>query len=274
MRRWHQLFLYLVVNTLIACVPVKRSNNIVFDPVNKLTLNVFAPEKQDQQYPVLVFIHGGNWLTGEKETYNFFGKGMAGNGIVTAIIDYRLSPATDYKGMAKDAATAVNWIKENIKGYGGDTSKIFVSGHSAGGHLAALIMTDSSYFQNLKITNPVKGSILIDPFGLDMESYLLNSTNKKDKIYLPIFSTDTNEWKKASPINYLNAKQRPFLVYIGSNTYAAIKTDVNNFMKKIKYLRPETKLIEVEGKRHAGMILQFYKTNNKRYREIIEFMKQ
>ena len=81
---------------------------------------------------------------------------MARKGIITVIIDYRLSPSIAYKGMTTDVAMAIQWVQENIGSYGGNNNKVFVSGHSAGGHLAALIATDNQYFDSLGKSIPFK----------------------------------------------------------------------------------------------------------------------
>jgi pimeloyl-ACP methyl ester carboxylesterase len=93
---------------------------------------------------------------------------MARKGVLTVIIEYPLSPEAQYQQMATASAKAVQWVKENIKGFGGDPDRIFVSGHSAGGHLAALISIRPEYFDSLSLPNPIKGLILIDAAGLDM----------------------------------------------------------------------------------------------------------
>ena len=79
---------------------VTKSKNIIYDPENKLALTIFSPKNKTEPKEIFVFIYGGNWKKGNKSLYNFFGKRMAGKGIVTVIIDYRLSPITDYRGMA------------------------------------------------------------------------------------------------------------------------------------------------------------------------------
>ena len=269
------IFLSAFILLLYSCAfqPITKSKNIIYSTENKLALNIFSPKNITTPHDVFVFIHGGNWRTGHKSLYNFFGKRMARKGIVTVIIDYRLSPLTDYQGMAMDAAKAIKWTKENISSYGGDPDKLFVSGHSAGGHLAALISTDNHYFDELKIKNPLKGTILIDAFGLDMYSYLNSSENKWNKIYVPIFTADPENWKAGSPIYHLNNKMPEFLLFTGSKTYPWIIRGSNDFLFALQKYQPETQLISVKGRRHVGMIFSFFNPHKKAYGEIIEFIK-
>ena len=119
-------------------------------------LNVFAPRKHAVLKDVFVFIYGGTWNSGKKSLYSFLGNRMARKDVVTVVIDYPKSPQANYDEMATDAAKAIKWVKENITRYGGNPDKIFVSGHSAGGHLAALISVRDDYFKKFGIPNPIK----------------------------------------------------------------------------------------------------------------------
>lgn len=250
-----------------------RHKGLIFDQEHKLALDVYSPKKIKHKKHVLVFIHGGNWRSGKKKTYKFFGKGFARKGVVTIVMDYRWSTVTDFRGMSQDGARAIKWVQENISKYGGDSSRIFIAGHSSGGHLGALLATDESYLKKEGIKNPIKGVVLIDAFGLDMYSYLKNSQNVEDSIYFPAFTIDEVLWKKGSPIYFLDKHSPPFLTYVGERTYPAIKKYSNTFVAALKPLQPEAKLLLIKGKKHVPMIAQFYNPSNKRYDEILNFMR-
>lgn len=257
---------------------IARSKNIEYfpgDPSKQIPsqeLNIFSPKRKSTARNVLIFIHGGSWNSGKKSLYNFFGTRMARKGITTVIIDYPLSPKATYKEMALVSAASVKWVKENIAAYGGDPARIFISGHSAGGHLAALVSLDDEYFDSLHIANPIIGTILIDAAGLDMYTYLKQEGFEGDNTYLQTFTTDPVVWKKASPVYYLKKPMPAFLVYQGGKTYPSIKQSNELFMSKLLPLAPATKYQILKGKKHVAMITQFFKTWNPRYKEIIDFM--
>ncbi len=211
-------------------------------------------------------------LPGTKSLYHFFGKGMARKGIVTVIIDYRLSQLTTYEGMANDGAKAIKWVKQNISIYDGDTGKIFISGHSAGGHLASLISTDNRYFDSINISNPIKGTILIDAFGMDIYDYLKTSKDPNDTIFIPAFTSDPETWKMASSINYLRKEMPEFLLLLGGSTKTKIIKDNQIFLDALKKFQPDARMIVEKGKKHVGMITQFLNPFSKSYSEIIVFM--
>ena len=213
---------------------VRKTANLTYQPATsqfpEQQLDVYAPRKVKSPRPVLVFIHGGNWNSGKKSQYWPMGRNFARKGIVTVIIDYPLSPAANYDDMAKASAKAVQWTVENIGKYGGDTSRLYLSGHSAGGHLAALIGLDDKYFATLSMKNPTAGLVLIDAAGLDMYNYLLEKKYDADNTYIKTFTNDPTIWKKASPRYYLKESMPPMLIYRGGETYESIEKSTEAFM--------------------------------------------
>lgn len=262
-----------IVFTCLSCAPPAiRKKNITFDTQHKLQLDVYTPEKVESPRPVFVFIHGGRWKSGKKSQYKFLGRRLASKGIVAVIPDYRLSPRTEYRGATTDVAMALKWTKENIATYGGDDNKIYIAGHSAGGHLAALVSVDNSYFDSLHTTNPISGTILIDAFGLDMYSFLSNETFKKNRTYYAMFGRDPEKWKDGSPAFHLNGDMKPFLIFVGTKSYPVIYESNKLFLEELKKYLPESQPLVEMKKKHIPMILQFYNSDNRGYNDIIRFM--
>jgi acetyl esterase/lipase len=259
---------------------ISKNKNIVYkpaDPTNKtdeLQLNIFNSKEQNASKDVFVFLHGGGWSKGKKSTYTFLGKRIAKKGAVAVIVDYPLSPKADYSDMAFASAEAVKWIKENISNYGGNPEKIFISGHSAGGHLAALISVQDKYFDSVGIKNPVKGVILIDAAGLDMNQYLTEQEKKGKKHYLGAFTTDHNKWIDASPVYHVHKGVPPMLIYAGEKTYPNIKSSNEKFVSELTKNNVQLMYKVLKGKHHIPMIFQLYNTHNSMYKEIITFMKE
>lgn len=259
--------------------PIKRFKNITYleaNPALKIAgqqLNVFAPRKSDSLKEVLVFIYGGSWNSGSKSLYSFFGSRMARKGVVTVIIDYPLSPKATYKEMAVASAKAVIWVKNNIRAYGGDPAKVFISGHSAGGHLATLIAIKEEYFNALGVKNPVKGVILIDAAGLDMYGYLQEEKFPAGHTYLQTFTPDPANWKDASPLYHLHQNMPPLLIYRGENTYPSIQKSTEKFVTALKNYVPAPDYHILKGKKHIPMMTQFINPWNPLYQEIITFMR-
>lgn len=240
---------------------------------DEMKLDIYSPRHPEGKKDVFIFIHGGGWSHGKKSLYKFFGKRMARKDVVGVIIDYPLSPKANYNDMAVASAKAVKWVKENIGKYGGDPERIFISGHSAGGHLAALITVKEKYFDSLGIKNPVKGVVLIDAAGLDMNKYLTDQEAAGGDHYLDAFTKDHNTWIDASPIYHLHKGIPPMLIYTGGKTYPNIKESNVRFVAELAKYATTMDYKVVKGKHHIPMIFQFYNARNPLYDEILKFMK-
>ncbi len=261
---------------LLSGCAVKRTSDLVYQEatrqIQEQKLDVYAPRKATSARPVLVFIHGGNWNSGQKSTYRLLGRNFARKGIVTVVVDYPLSPAATYDEMAQASARAVQWTLKNIGTYGGDTSKLFVSGHSAGGHLAALIAVDDRYLGALSLNSPLAGVILIDAAGLDMYSYLMEQKYSADNTYIKTFTNKPATWKQASPRYYLDKALPPMLIYRGGETYPSIEKSTEAFMGDYRkhVTNPHYRILK--GKKHIPMVTQFFFPWNSLYPELVRFM--
>ncbi|WP_375577931.1 alpha/beta hydrolase [Marivirga tractuosa] len=269
--------LFTLIITLSSCKVSKTTDITYMDEgfskdLPEKHLNIFSPKNSETLKPVFIFIHGGSWNSGKKETYNFLGKRLARKEMVAVIIDYPLSPEYIISDMTKATAQSVKWVKENIEEYGGDPDQIYVSGHSAGGHLAALLSTKDEYFEALDIKNPIKGAILIDAAGLDMYTFLKNKNYPAGTSYLKTFTNDSQVWKKHSPIYYIDEKDPPLLIMMGGKTLDGILSSTERFLEEYSKIVPEPDYHLQKGKRHIPMILQFFNSHNKTYDWIETFI--
>jgi acetyl esterase/lipase len=107
-------------------------------------LDLYVP-KDAKGAPVLVWFHGGGLKGGDKTSGAAVGRRFAAEGILVASVNYRLSPQATYPAYNEDAAAAVAWARAHAAEHGGDPARLFVSGHSAGGYLSAIVASDPSY---------------------------------------------------------------------------------------------------------------------------------
>jgi Esterase/lipase len=108
----------------------------------RCVLDVYYPENS-KGFPTVVWFHGGGITGGEK----FIPQELKEKGIAVVAVNYRLSPKAKAPAYIDDAAAAIAWTFKHITEYGGDPGKIFVSGHSAGGYLVAMVGLDRSWLQ-------------------------------------------------------------------------------------------------------------------------------
>jgi acetyl esterase/lipase len=147
--------------------------------------------------PTLVYIHGGYWQMNDKEPYAFLGEGLLPAGFNLAVIEYTLAPAVRLDEIVREVRGAVAWAIDHAKEHGGDPARVFVSGHSAGGHLTAMAMTDTR----------VAGGVAISGI-YDLEPIRLNYLN--DKLGLDAAEADRN-----SPLRHLPSSAAPLVVTVG-----------------------------------------------------------
>jgi len=265
----------LLFQTISAFAQLKIVKNIAYTNMAQTqnTLNVFYKNDGIKNKPVLIFIHGGSWSSGKKETYWWLGRNFARKGIVTVVINYPLAPNVQYGKMADDCALAVKWVHEYIADYTGSAEKIFAMGHSAGAHLAELINADTQYFKHAGIKNPLRGIILNDAFGLDMEEYLISA--KRDHYYDDFLRTFTNQsatWKLGSPLNYVENIKNPHLIFYGGKTYGAIKVQSLRLYETLVKNHIAVDIKEIKNKKHVPMISQMIFGRNALYQDIVQFI--
>lgn len=256
---------------LMSCQSIKHKDIVYAKSAHQkdLKLNIFIPKKSvKKKLPVLLFVHGGNWNSGNKDQYGFFGRNFAKKNVITVIPAYTLSPKADVDQMTAEIAQAIKWVQKDSSTYYADTKNIFVTGHSAGGQLVANAVLNPKFGISEK---SIAGIILNDAAGLDMKDYLEKypPTDKND--YLATWSIDPENWNQASPINFINQNSPPFLIYVGSKTYPSIITANERFLKKLHEFQPNVTPVVI-NKSHIPMIVQYFFPWNKRSTEIVNFM--
>jgi arylformamidase len=232
-------------------------------------LNVFVQRRLKAEAPILIFVHGGYWNSGRKGTYDLLGRNFARKGVVTVIPDYTLSPAASYDEMTKEIAAVIKWVQANSKKYNGNAKQIYVTGHSAGGHLAALAVMNPKYGIDAKA---ISGIILNDAAGLNMKDYLEKNPPTAQYDYLATWTNNPANWQAASPIYFIDKDTPPFLIYVGDQTYDSIKTANNQFLKALQPFQPDVSPIFID-KKHVPMVTQYFWPWNDRIGEVVGFMK-
>jgi acetyl esterase/lipase len=196
------------------------------------SLDIYAPKdgKASDRRPVLIMIHGGGWRKGDKASPPIVGAMMrhfVGKGYLYVPINYRLSPEEPkpdgirHPIHAQDCAKAIAWIHDNIPKYGGDPKQLHLMGHSAGGHLAAIVATNERF---LKAENKslaiLKTNVLLDPAAVDIPRYLqLVDGRSMTALYHLAFGKDEDNLRDASPQQHIAPKKGipPTLLFYAGN---------------------------------------------------------
>lgn len=110
------------------------------DPAQKLEMFLPADAAAAKgPLPIVVFIHGGGWRSGDPHDYRFMARALAPQGYAVVLAGYRLYPRARYPGMLEDGAAALRWVADNARAKGGDPSRIVLMGHSAGAYNAVML---------------------------------------------------------------------------------------------------------------------------------------
>ena len=140
--------LFATANTATLTFEGESVKDIAYGDLPRQRLDIYVPEDASSQpRPVVVFFHGGRWSFGSKNQYEFVGTRLASMGYVAVLPNTRLYPEVKFPTFVEDAAASVAWVQANIGKYGG-TRQLFISGHSSGAHIGALVVANSRYLKD------------------------------------------------------------------------------------------------------------------------------
>ena len=244
---------------------VERIRNLAYGPAGvRNQLDVYRPRGVNLAHaPVLLQIHGGAWVMGEKDHQGLpLMNALARRGFVCVAINYRLSPKATFPDHLVDCKRAVAWIRDHIAGYGGDPRWVAVTGGSAGGHLASLLALtpDEPSFQpgfeqadtRVAACVPLYGAYdFLHHNGVDVlesrgEGFVQTKVMKSNP-------RDAHEaWERASPIRWVNPDAPPFFVIHGANDSLVWCEGARAFVAALRAAsRSPVAYAELPGAQHA-----------------------
>lgn len=172
MRFTSALLVALAVAAEVRAQDIKRDIPYVEKGHERQVLDVYSPPGA-KGLPVVVWVHGGGWQTGDKKDVQIKPRVFTEKGFVFVSTNYRLLPAVDMDTIVRDVARAVRWVHDHIAEYGGDPKRLLVMGHSAGAQLAALVCTDDRYLKAEKLSlDVIKGCVPVDGDTYDVPAII------------------------------------------------------------------------------------------------------
>lgn len=194
-------------------------------------LNLYRPD-DGQKYPALLMVHGGGWSSGDLTLQIPMAQQIAAKGYVTIPVEYRLSPEALYPAAVHDLKTAIRWIRANADKYGVDTTRIAVSGCSAGGQLATLLGVTNSQasYEGIKREYPNHSSMVQAIINIDgtsdfttkesldgvLEAISKNKVSASAKWLGATYDENSELWIEASPVYWVTAESAP-ICFINSS---------------------------------------------------------
>lgn len=277
--------------------------------------DVFAP-KGCQNCPVVLLVHGGVWTIGDKSCvglYSAVGKFLATNGIVAVLPNYRLWPWVKHPEHIKDVARAFEWTVRNCEKYGGNADNLFLVGHSAGGHLVALLATDESYLKaeglsraNIRGVMPICGVYRIpevhvcldfDPEGnksgvmaelSSLSSLHINlplprlcmaevQKRRKDWLVSPfsgIFGDDPKSRESASPLTHVQRGLPPFRILYAEHELPTLAPMAEEFAKALKENGCEVDVRRIPRRSHQNIVFHATSVDDPVAEAMLDFVRK
>jgi arylformamidase len=225
-------------------------------------LDLFFPETPSKA--LLVFIHGGYWRSLDKNDFSFLAPAFTRQGVTVALINYGLAPQVRIDDIVRQSRVAIAWLAQNARRYGADANKFFVCGHSAGGHLAAMMA--ATHWPSVSTTLPVdliKGAISIS--GLyDLEPIRFTAVNQDVRL-------DAAAAQRLSPAQMRPTGAMPIVMAVGGNESDEFKRQNQLLLERWSNLCPMQD-IPLPGTNHFTVVEELGKAQSALHRAALAMM--
>ncbi|MEY4917232.1 MAG: hypothetical protein RL616_1145 [Verrucomicrobiota bacterium] len=225
------------------------ARNLAYGSDARQKLDVFVPESVKPNGKVVVFFYGGSWRVGSKNDYRFVAQALTSRGFITVLPDYRLYPQVTFPAFIEDGAAAVRWTRDNISKFGGDPNQIYLMGHSAGSHTAAMLTLDAHYLKAVGLNrNLIRATAALSgPY--DFPSFPENRL---------VFGRATNDATidpNIEPINFVDGQQPPMLLVHGLRDTLVKPSNAVNLTTRIRQTGGDVEFIAYPKRGHGGVLL-------------------
>jgi len=202
-----QAALFHGLNATAGRSDVRIQRDVMYDAAHRLALDIYRP-RDVRDAPVVVFFYGGSWKSGKRQWYRWVGKALARRGMVVAIPDYRQWPQVKLDGFMQDAAHAVAWVHAHGADDGDHPTALFLMGHSAGAHIAALLATDAHWLAAVGMQpRQLSGVIgLAGPYDF---------LPLKDPDFIDMFGRTHQAQLRSQPVHHVDGDEPPMLLLQG-----------------------------------------------------------
>lgn len=220
------------------------------------------------KYPVVVFLHGGGWVAGDKSSWverlPLFAAQLANSGILVASVNYRLAPGFKHPTQIEDVATATAFVKKWAASLGGDPDRIFLCGHSAGGHLAALLGTHPTYAKDAGLSaGDIKGVVAIS--GV----YSFGGFSRLVGLF---FLKEKTDHIAASPVEHVDEKDPPFLILTAEHDLLGQTRQAKLLLAALKDAGVRVDALEIATTNHVSMMHRCAEPGHAAQRLIVDFV--
>ena len=237
--------------------------DLQYGPGEEETLDLFLPTESGSA-PLHVFIHGGYWQLLSKNESCFAAPMFQRSGSYFAALNYTLAPHQTLTGIVEENRRAVIWLYENADKWGFDRDRIYLSGHSAGAHIAMmLLLTDWTTFG--LPADAIKGVCAVSGV-FDLEPVRLCYVND-------VVAMHADEAERNSPILHKHLNHCPVIFSYGANETAEFKRQTDDYEKVLNEVGMPATLEEIADRNHFDVILDFADANSWLSQQVLSQMK-
>jgi acetyl esterase/lipase len=220
-------------------------------------LDVYSRSDMTTPQPTLIWIHGGGWTGGNKEGATFSLLPYMEMGWNVVNVEYRLAKVSVAPAGVEDCLCALRWVIRNAKQYGFDTSRIVVSGGSAGGHLAlttAMIPASAGLDRECPGTEELKVAAVVDWYGITDVADLLDGANMRTYAvqWLGSVPNRMEIAKRVSPLTYVRAGLPPIISIQGDQDPVVPYSHSVRLQDALKKVAVDGELVTIPGGKHGG----------------------
>jgi acetyl esterase/lipase len=228
-------------------------------------LDLYLP-KNKTTFPVLHFVHGGYWMEGDRHLYAWLtglygsmGIALAKQGVGVVVQSYRLVPEVGFAEQFKDINDGIRWTQSHIASYGGNPKRVFLMGHSAGGHLLALHQAGLAKRLGLQHNaHRVRAYFLLSPVLDLVHMQKTATTTFNAEITDVVFGEDQSALELYSPAHQISAPTTRIWIALGENDYPYLREQVPRVAQMWKEHAPhKTSLRVIPDYSHRDMVLAF-----------------
>ncbi len=233
------------------------------DPLQKL--DIYLPQGA-KKLPVLIDIHGGGWCMGSKSARAIPAEPVTKHNILWISIDYGLAPKHSLDTIIDHVRQAVAWVYKNIASYGGDPERIFVTGNSAGGHLAATTLMPGWHNNHKVPHNVIRGAICVSGI-YDMESMMHTNIESKNALQLTL-----EDARRTSPLYNLPKEPVPVILAYGQNEPKGYSLEATVYAQALRQKGLEPTVIEVANCGHFTIMNEFVHEERKLFQALLRII--
>ncbi|HEY8950813.1 MAG TPA: alpha/beta hydrolase [Rhizomicrobium sp.] len=262
--------LYATAITVVDAIVPRRGygvrKDIAYGAGERQRLDVYMPDGLTAPVPVLLFFHGGSWQFGDKEQYRALGQAFASKGIVTAVANYRLFPPDGFPRFVEDGAQAFKYMRDHASDFGGDMDRVFLCGHSAGAHIAAMLAANGDYLRAIDADpSQMRGVIgIAGPY--DFLPII-------DPVLIELFGGDAVP--ETQPIHFVDGKRAPMLLTHGRDDTTVGAGNSKRLAQKLQSFGSEVVVRYYHRTGHIGILLSLapgFRRRTTLYQDMLAFI--